>query len=242
MVELLQAEPDLEVVAVCQSGVEAVDEIRRLAPDLVLLDLQLEDLDGFGVIAAVGADMPLTIFVTAYDEYALRAFEVHAFDYLLKPFGRDRLRAALAAVRERLAEGLEEELARRFRSLAEAADQRASPADRLVVRVGGRVVLIPLDELEAVESEGNYVRLHTTERAYLVRETMSAIQARLGAECFCRVHRSWLANLTHVRDAVVRPGLEPELRMRNGRVLKVGRAYRAQVTERMRERKQAGQA
>jgi two-component system LytT family response regulator len=236
LVDLVRAEPDIEVVAACGTGREAVDEIRRQAPDVVLLDLQLEDLDGFGVLAEVGDAMPLTIFVTAYDEYALRAFEVHAFDYLLKPFGRERLRAALAAARQHLAEGREEQLARRFASLVAGVADPRRPKGRLVVRSGGRMVVVPLDELEAVESEGNYVRLHVGGRVHLVRETLSAVEARLGGERFCRVHRCWLVNLGHVEALVARPGGEPELLMRAGHRLRVGRAYRGQVMERWRAR------
>src|SRR6185503_674628 len=119
LVELLHSEPDVEVVGAAETGLDAVDAIRRLSPDLVFLDLQIPDLDGFGVISEIGQAMPLTIFVTAYDEYALRAFDVHAFDYLLKPFGRERFQEALGRARARLAEGREEQLARRLVSLVQ---------------------------------------------------------------------------------------------------------------------------
>ena len=160
LVELLQRRARCRGGGAADTGPDAVDAIRRLSPDLVLLDLQIPDLDGFGVIAEVGHAMPLTIFVTAYDEYALRAFDVHAFDYLLKPFGRERLQQALARARARLAEGREEHLARRLVSLVQDVGGPKPPPDRLMVKSGGRVMFLPLDELDAVESEGNYVRLH----------------------------------------------------------------------------------
>ena len=134
LVEMLAGETDVDVVASCGSGVEAVSAIREHGPDLVLLDLQMPDLDGFGVIAEIGSAMPLTIFVTAYDEFALRAFEVHAFDYLLKPFGRDRFLQALGRARAHLAEKQDEQLARRFVSLVEhagASDVPSPVPDRL---------------------------------------------------------------------------------------------------------------
>ncbi len=142
LVELLQSEPDVEVVGAADTGLDAVEAIRRLSPDLVFLDLQIPDLDGFGVIAEVGHAMPLTIFVTAYDEYALRAFDVHAFDYLLKPFGRERFQEALARARARLAEGREEQLARRLVSLVQDVGGPKPLPDRLMVKSGGRVVFL----------------------------------------------------------------------------------------------------
>lgn len=236
LVELLGDEPDVEVVCATASGREAVDAIRRLRPDLVLLDLQLTDLDGFGVIEQVGSAMPLTIFVTAHDEYALRAFDVHAFDYLLKPFGRERLQQALARARARLAEGREEQLARRLMSLVQDVGGPRGMPDRLMVKSGGRVVFIALDELDAIESEGNYVRLHVGPRVHLVRETMASIEARLGQDRFCRVHRGWIVNLDRVRELHVRSNGEHELITHEGRAYRVGRAYRESVQARLQMR------
>ena len=233
LVELLQAEPDVEVIGAADTGLGAVDAIRRLTPDLVFLDLQIPDLDGFGVISEIGHTMPLTIFVTAYDEYALRAFDVHAFDYLLKPFGRDRLQQALSRARTRLAEGREEQLARRLVAMVQDVGGPKPLPDRLMVKSGGRVVFIALDELDAVESEGNYVRLHAGSRVHLVRETMASIEERLGQDRFCRVHRGWIVNLDRVRELHVRPNGEHELVTHEGRTYRVGRAYRESVQARL---------
>jgi two-component system LytT family response regulator len=233
LVELLEAEADIELVAVADTGADAVDAIRRLSPDLVFLDLQMPELDGFGVIAEIGRAMPLTIFVTAYDEYALRAFDVHAFDYLLKPFGRERFQQALARARARLAEGREEQLARRLVSMVQEVGTPRQLPDRLMVKAGGRVVFMPLDELDAVESEGNYVRLHAGTRVHLVRETMASIELRLGHDRFCRVHRGWIVNLDRVRELRVRPNGEHELVTHEGRSYRVGRAYREAVQARL---------
>ncbi len=233
LVEMLGAEPDIDVVASCGSGNEAVAAIRKFVPNLVLLDLQMPDLDGFGIIAALGDAMPLTIFVTAYDEYALKAFDVHAFDYLLKPFGRDRFHQAVARARTRLSEGLQEQLARRFVSLVHDAGHSPAASGRLMVKSGGRVMLLPLDELDAIESEGNYVRLHAGGRSYLVRDTMAGIEARLGSDRFCRIHRGWIVNLDRVREVATRPNGEHELVMRDGRRIRVGRAYREVVQARL---------
>jgi two-component system, LytTR family, response regulator len=237
LVELLSEEIDVEVIAACGSGADAIASIRALAPDLVLLDLQMPDGDGFDVLTQVGSAMPLTIFVTAYDEFALRAFEVHAFDYLLKPFGRERLRQALARARAHLAERREEQLARRFVSLVGDAtpDAPRKVSDRLAVKSGGRVVLLAVSDLDAIESEGNYVRLHTGGRVHLVRETMANIEGRLVGHRFCRVHRGWIVNLDRVQELVARSTSDPELVMRDGRKVRVGRAYRHAVERRLEE-------
>jgi two-component system, LytTR family, response regulator len=233
LVEMLGDEPDIDVVASCGTGSEAVAAIRRYLPNLVLLDLQMPDFDGFEIIAALGDAMPLTIFVTAYDEYALRAFEVHAFDYLLKPFGRERFQQAVARARLRLSEGLDEHLARRAVSLVQDAGSAPAASGRLMVKSGGRMMLLPLDDLDAVESEGNYVRLHAAGRSYLVRDTMAGIEARLGSARFCRIHRGWIVNLDRVREVATRVNGEHELVLRDGRRLRVGRAYREAVYARL---------
>jgi two-component system LytT family response regulator len=233
LVAMLGEEPDIDVVASCGTGGEAVAAIRRHVPNLVLLDLQMPDLDGFEIIAALGDAMPLTIFLTAYDEYALKAFEVHAFDYLLKPFGRERFQQAVARARTRLTEGLEEHLARRFLSLVNDAGSAPAASGRVMIKSGGRMMLLPLDDLDAVESEGNYVRLHSGGQSYLVRDTMAGIEARLGSDRFCRIHRGWIVNLDRVREVATRWTGEQELVLRDGRRLRVGRAYRDVVYARL---------
>jgi two-component system LytT family response regulator len=234
LVAMLGEEPDIDVVASCGTGGEAVAAIRRHVPNLVLLDLQMPDLDGFEIIAALGDAMPLTIFVTAYDEYALKAFEVHAFDYLLKPFGRERFQQAVARARTRLTVGLEEHLARRFVSLVHDAGSASAASGRVMIKSGGRMMFLPLDDLDAVESEGNYVRLHSGGQSYLVRDTMAGIEARLGSDRFCRIHRGWIVNLDRVKEMLTRRNGEHELVLRDGRRLRVGRAYREVVYARLR--------
>ena len=230
MLELLAVENDVDIVAECASGAEAIAAIRELEPDLVLLDLQMPEMDGFGVVAQIGPSMPLTIFVTAYDEFALKAFDLHAFDYLLKPFGRERVREAIARARTHLHEAREQQLARRFVSLVEHA-RGATPlvSDRLVVKSGGRLVLLPLEDLDAAESAGNYVRLHAAGLTHVIRETMAALESRLAADHFCRIHRGWIVNLNRVRELSSRPGSDPELVMQDGTRYRVGRAYRDAV-------------
>lgn len=233
LVELLQSETDVELVGVAGSGADAVDAIRRLAPDLVFLDLQIPELDGFGVIAEVGRGMPLTIFVTAYDEYALRAFDVHAFDYLLKPFGRERFEQALERARRHLERQRAGELASRLMALVEDVRPARSRPERLMVRSGARVVFVDVEQVDWVEAEGNYVRLHTAADSHLVRDTMLAMERRLGPQ-FVRIHRSRIVNRARVRELRLAPSGEYEAVLHNEMRLGVGRNYRETLQERLR--------
>jgi two-component system, LytTR family, response regulator len=233
LIALLSAEPDVDIVGACASGQEAVDCVRRLTPDLLFLDLEIPDLDGFSILQAIGPTAPLTIVVTAHDEYAVRAFDVHAFDYLLKPFTRERLRGALDRAREQLSAGRDEQIARRLVSLVQDLGPEKPTTDRLMVKSAGRVVFIPVADIDAVESEGNYVRIHAGDRAWLVRETMTSVESRLRGERFCRVHRGWIVNLDRVKEVAVRPTGEHALVLDDGREFRVGRAYRESVQERL---------
>jgi two-component system, LytTR family, response regulator len=209
---LLSGEPDIEIVGECGDGGSAVREIEALAPDLVFLDVQMPEADGFDVLDAVGArTMPVVVFVTAYDGYALRAFEVHALDYLLKPFSRDRFQTALARAREEVRRRREdgprdrEELAALLRELREAGRR----PQRLVVRDGGRVSFLRAEEIDWVESAGNYLRIHVGSDAHLVRGTIKGCAERLDSEIFVRISRSTIVNLDRVRS--VHPWTRGEL-------------------------------
>ena len=232
---LLSEEPDMEVVAACASGAEAVSAIQRHRPDLVFLDMQMPEIDGFGVIAAVGADrMPSVVFVTAYDEFALRAFDVHALDYLLKPFGRQRFQKALDRARVHLSRERAGDLARRLVALVEDVRPSNPRAERLMVRSGARVVFVDVRNVDWVEAEGNYVRLHVGETSHLIRDTMHAIESRLGGGPFVRIHRSRIVNTDRARELRVVQNGEYELVLGNGRVLGVSRLYRDKLQERLR--------
>ncbi len=236
LVSSLNAEADVEVVAACGAGRDAIEAIRACRPDLVFLDLDLPDLDGFRVIEEVGAEaMPPTIFVTAFDEFAVRAFEVHAFDYLLKPFGRDRLHQALERARLHLGAEREGELARRLLALVhDARPSRPVDGERFLVKSGGRILFVPFSEIDSVESDGNYVRIHAGTRSHVIRETMQSVEKRLLPRRFARVHRSRIVNLERVRELRARGNGEYELVLRDGSSFKVGRAYRDQLQEKLR--------
>jgi two-component system, LytTR family, response regulator len=227
---LLEAQPDVTVVAECGDGASAVELIRSDTPDLVFLDVEIPELNGLAVVHAVGpANMPPVIFVTAYDQYAVRAFDVAAVDYLLKPFDQQRFEQALARAREqaRRPGALED----RLTTLLRGAKLAEASVDRLPVRVGDRIRLIPVVDVDYIVAAGNYARLHSGTDSYLVRETISSLEHRLDAGLFARLHRSLIVNTQRVRE------LEPLYRgeyvvwMKDGTRLVSGRTYRARVQQ-----------
>jgi len=188
--ECLAAHQDVEIVAECANGFEAVKAVADLRPDLVFLDIQMPKLDGFEVLELIGREVAV-IFVTAYDEYALRAFDVHAVDYLLKPFGEARLGEALEHARRRLADRRPLPVA----ELVNAARAKAGPAQRIVVRDGARVHVVPVERLDYVEAQDDYVCLHTEGKRLLKEQTMAQIEAVLDPARFVRIHRSYILNI-----------------------------------------------
>jgi two-component system LytT family response regulator len=226
--EYLSAEPDVEIVAECANGFEAVKAVANLRPDLLLLDVQMPKLDGFEVLELVGHETAV-IFTTAYDEYALRAFEVHAIDYLLKPFGPERLHEALGRARERLARPPVEAPA--ATDVAATARPPGAWLSRIVIRDGAEVHVVPLDKVDYVEAQDDYVGVRTGERTLLKEQTMADLERQLDPRRFVRIHRSVLLNL----DRLVR--LEPagkDSRMavlRDGRRLPVSRSGYARLQE-----------
>jgi two-component system, LytTR family, response regulator len=190
--ELLSAHEEIEIVAECKNGLEAVKAVSEHKPDLLFLDVQMPKLTGFDVLELIGNEVS-TIFVTAYDEYAMKAFEVHAVDYLLKPVGKDRLAAALKRVKGRSLEKLPPPA-----ELAAASRPAGQFADRLVVKDGTRVTLIPVAKLDYVEAQDDYVALASEGRKHLKQQTIASLEASLDPKHFVRIHRSYLANLERV--------------------------------------------
>ncbi len=224
---LLRDEPELEVVGECSNGRDAVAAIQRLSPDLVFLDVQMPGLDGFGVLAELRKEhLPLVVFVTAFDQHAIRAFEVHALDYLLKPFEYDRLRQSVRRARTELAPGSATAGPARLLALLEAMRAGSRTWDRLAIRDGGRVVFLQPDEIDWIEAEGNYVRLHVGKESHLLRETMSSTEARLAARKFLRVSRSTIVNLERVKEWQPLFHGDSVVILRDGTRLTVSRVYR----------------
>lgn len=223
---LLAAEPDIQVVGECADGVQAVAAIESLQPDLVLLDIQMPELDGFGVIETVGAErMPAVLFVTAYDQFALRAFDVHALDYLLKPFDAPRFKAALARVRSWVHGQDRPPLEPLIKQV-----QAARPGgNRLLVKDGAGYAFLKPNAVQWVEAEDNYVRLHVEGRSHLVRETMAGMLGRLDPDRFRRIHRSAIVNLDFVQRLEPWTGGNYLVTMKDGTQLTLSRMYREQV-------------
>lgn len=199
---LLEQEPDVQIVGECGDGGEAIAEIRATRPDLVFLDVQMPVVDGFGVLQALDSELPpAVIFVTAYDQYALQAFEVHALDYLLKPFNGKRFKKAIERARDELARaGGNGTVNERLISLLENLREERRPPERLVLKSSGRVAFLKVDEIDWIEAEGNYVRLHVGAISHLLRETMKGIEAKLDPNRFIRIHRSTIVNSDRIKE------------------------------------------
>jgi two-component system LytT family response regulator len=183
----------VEILAECANGFEAVKVVAESHPDLVLLDVQMPKLDGFEVLELIGREIPV-IFVTAYDEFALRAFEVHAVDYLLKPFTTDRLAAAIARVRQRASASAPAAVPSPS-ALSASARPPGATLDRVVVRDGAQVHVLPLDRIDYVEAQDDYVAFHVAGKTILKDQTLGDLESRLDARRFVRIHRSYLLNI-----------------------------------------------
>ncbi len=255
ILRLLKREEGVEVAGVCSTGTEAVEAIRERRPDVVFLDVQMPEMDGFGVVDAVGVEsMPTTIFVTAFDQYALRAFEAQALDYLLKPFDAERFARAFQRARERVEERDGGDRTRRLLAMLEQldagrqADPEPAPAETtgpatdaegpmewLMVRARGRVHFLRAADITWIEAEGNYVRLHVGTDAYLIREKIGTLETRLDPAAFVRVHRSSIVNLNAVRE--LRPWFSGDyvIALKDGTELRLSRGYRDRLRARVGE-------
>jgi two-component system, LytTR family, response regulator len=228
---LLQREGDIEIVAECRDGREAIVAVAAQQPDLVFLDVQMPEVDGFGVMAALPPGrMPAVVFVTAYDEFALRAFEVHALDYLLKPFDRERFEVALTRAREQIQ--LRRQGSSDLRLLALIEGMNAAPAafqKRFAVKSGGRIRFVETDEIEYIGAEGNYIRLHTGQTSYLVRESLGSVESRLDPALFLRIHRGTLIRIDRIRE--MEPLFQGEylIVLQSGARVRSSRGYRSSL-------------
>ena len=225
---LLEREAGIEVVGECEDGLEAVESIRALRPDLVFLDVQMPEMDGFGVVEAVGPDrMPPVVFVTAYDQYALSAFEVNAVDYLLKPFDLDRFHAALERVRSRLRPPGDERWSESLAAVLERVRQpRQEYPERFLVRSGRRYVVVKTEEIDWIGAADNYLELHQGKSVHLMRETMSAMEGQLDPRRFMRIHRSAIVNSRRIRELRSEGRRDLVVVLTSGAELRVARSHR----------------
>jgi two-component system, LytTR family, response regulator len=225
MRDLLTSHLDAEVAGECADGLQAVEAIERARPELVFLDIQMPGMDGFAVVDAVGVDrMPPVVFMTAYEHHAVRAFEVGALDYLLKPFDRERFERALDRARSQICFGSPGAWNKRVRSTR-------TPSDRLVIRSGGRLFLLPSEEVDWIGAEGNYARIHAGKQAHLVRETLSDLEGRLDGCRFLRIHKSTIVNADRIREIQPTVNGAHLILLRDGSRLTWSRGYRSRLKD-----------
>lgn len=219
---------DLIVVGECSNGAEAIEAIRSLRPDLVLLDVQMPEVGGFAVLEALKDEsIPPVIFITAYDHYAVRAFEFHALDYLLKPFDRERFNTAIERAKRHLrrdssANGIDA----RILALLEQMREPPRYSERLVVKSSGRVFFLNTVEIDWIEAEGNYINIHTGKKSYLLRETISGMEAQLDPREFVRIHRSAIVNISRIKELQPWSHGEYHVILLDGTRLTLSRSYR----------------
>ncbi|HET9438830.1 MAG TPA: LytTR family DNA-binding domain-containing protein [Longimicrobiales bacterium] len=229
----LEEHADFEVIGECGSGEEAVSRIEADSPDLVFLDVQMPGLDGFGVLEALGSAnrLPAVVFITAYDQFALRAFEAHALDYLLKPLEAERFGKALDRVRGQLQSRAQTPMDERLRSLLASLGARENYLERMVARTNGRIIILRVDDVDWIEAAANYVRVHIAQKQYLVRETMTNLETRLDPDRFLRIHRSIIVRKDRIKE------LEPlfqgdySLVLSDGTRLTSSRGYRDRIQQ-----------
>lgn len=231
---LLASEKDVKVVAECSDGKQTVSAIRRLGADLLLLEIQMPGMDGFQVLSELSPDeMPAVFFTSAYDQYALRAFEVRALDYLLKPFDLERLQHAIEKVRVELNKSQDRQITHRILGLLSQLKSEitssSSPDGLLVIRAKGRVVFVKLSEIDWIEASANYVRLNAGKESHLVRESMSRILERLNPSHFIRIHRSTIVNFQQIKELIPVNSGEYVVVLKSGKELSCSRGYRAEL-------------
>lgn len=231
---LLASEKDVKVVAECSDGKQTVSAIRRLRADLLLLEIQMPGMDGFQVLNELSPDeMPAVIFTSAYDQYALRAFEVRALDYLLKPFDLERLQHAIEKARVELNKSQDSQITHRIlhllSQLKSEITSSSSTDELLVIRAKGRVVFVKLSEIDWIEASANYVRLNAGKESHLVRESMSRILERLNPSHFVRIHRSTIVNFQQIKELIPVNSGEYVVVLKSGKELSCSRGYRAEL-------------
>jgi len=230
--QLLQVEPDIQIVGECADGQEAVATIQRESPDLIFLDIQMPELDGFGVLAALKTNqVPVIVFVTAYDQFALKAFDVHAVDYLLKPFDRERFQAALRHALVQVRQRDDKSLAQRQSAALADLKPATKPAERLPVKTGGRVIFVRIADIDWVEAAHNYVILHVDKDSHFLRETMNAFEGRVSPEKFVRISRSTMVNIDRIKELQPMFYGEYTVTLHNGTRLTLSRRYRDKLQQ-----------
>jgi len=228
--ELLKDDSEIAIIGECANGAETISATQELTPDLIFLDVQMPGIDGLAVSETFdGKQSPLVIFVTAYEQYAVRAFDVQAVDYLLKPFDRARFTQALQRAKERLREKHRDDVNRQILDLLSEIKDKPQYLDRLVIKNNDRVFVLKTDEIDWIEAEGNYVRVHFGKQSSLIRETLSRLAAQLDPRKFPRIHRSRLVNIDRIQELQPWSHRDWRIILRSGAELRLSRNYRDQL-------------
>jgi two-component system, LytTR family, response regulator len=230
--EMLESDPEVEIVGECANGKEAVEAIKELGPDLLFLDIQMPEMGGFEVLDALSeGQTPHLVFVTAYDQYAVRAFEVHALDYILKPFDRERFEASWQRAKSQLQRERNGGVEQKILSLLEDLKAGTKYLERLVIKSSGRIYFLETNEIDWIQAEGNYVSVHTGKKSHLLRETISSLENQLDPKKFLRIHRSAIVRIDRIKE--LQPWFHGEYHiiLHDGTQLTLSRNYRDRLQE-----------
>lgn len=229
---MLREESDIEIIGECGNGKEAVNFINEKQPDLVFLDIQMPEMNGFEAVQSISSEkVPAIIFVTAFDQYAIQAFDVHALDYLLKPFNRERFKRAVTRAREQIEKAQSGKIDERLASLLADLTSSKKYLERLVVKSVGRVFFLRTEEVDWIEAAGNYAKLHVGREGHLIRETMNGLESKLNPDKFLRIHRSTLVNIDRIKELNPLFSGDYTVMLKNGTELTLSRNYRDRLLE-----------
>ncbi|UCC44630.1 MAG: response regulator [Candidatus Zixiibacteriota bacterium] len=224
---LLSTFDRIKVVAQCNNGRDAISSIRKLSPDLVFLDIQMPEVSGIEVVKEIGVEnMPVVVFVTAYDQYAVTAFEIQAFDYLLKPFDKTRFDEAVRRAVEEVSRRKHGAVATGLRELLDTFADSKKIRDRILIKSSGRIVIVKVDQIDWIESAGNYVKLHLGHTTHLLRETMKGMEARLKENHFARIHRETIVRVDRIKELITLEHGDYQVLLQDGTRLTMSRRYR----------------
>ena len=227
IVRMLKSDPQIQIVAECGAGLDTLEAIHKNRPDLIFLDIQMPEMNGFEVLEALEErEIPHVIFVTAFEQYALRAFEVYALDYLLKPFNESRLLKALTRAKNELERSREGEIQQKLLTLLEEFRNRPKQITRLLIKEDSRAWFLKVQEIDWIEAEAKYVRIRSGKKAYLVRKSLVQLQSDLDPSMFVRIHRSTIVNLDRIREIQTLSNGETKILLVDGTQLTVSRSYR----------------
>ena len=230
--EMLGCDADVEVVGECRNGREAVASVKKFAPDILFLDVQMPGMDGFAVLKALRNEprLPFVIFVTAYDQYAVRAFEVNALDYILKPFRRQRFEQTLTRVKQQLCSASSDNLGQRTLALLQSLEAKSNYLDRLTIKSQGKVFFVKVEEIDWIESEDNYLRLHLGKQSHLLRGTLTSLEAQLDPRKLVRIHRRVIVNLDRIKELTPWFNRDYHVVLHDGTELTLSRGYRQRLS------------